>query len=967
MDGGFEALSRIIEIVNTTAKNIETEEEAKIQIINRVIIECLGWKQPNISAERKNLNGYSDYILKDSVEGEHDKRYFLIEAKKYGLLNLKSQTQKMQAFKVSGPALKEFFDAISQAASYCAPLGIQLAVVSDGITWVIFQPIVLDYEYTERKALVFPNLDAVKADFATFYELLSAENCKKKTFKIIFDKIHENRLVQEHALHAAIPAFDIHLNQKSSLAFDLEGIYSFFFSTLSGEDDPELEVNCFVESRESRVADFALEKMAAHVLGNIAPTTNGIDAELSALISGTFEVDQGQTVFVVSPTGSGKSTFLKRFFKKILPRPVRDQCVVMNVNALDATGDDQTSISWLTEELIKILEASAFKGKNASYNELLALYHLEYVKRAEGLYIDLYNKDKEAFKDKFTIYMEEQIEKDREGYLRRLLTDTVVNRMKLPIIIVDNTDEFSLTYKEKIFQYCQSLKRIVKFSIIIFPITDKSAWMFSKTEIFNIYSSKSFFLPTPPPREVFRKRIDYLKEKIALQAQVKQSAEYGTLNGIKISIKNLSAFASILENIFVDEENTSKRVGELSNYNIRKTLKLSKRIITSAYLNVDDLIKSFLTGDKTPISFGRFTMALLLGDYNHYKREDEHNVFSLFQVSDTIRQTPLIYLRILSHLRDFHIGANNDAGRYVTVSSICRYFDLLNLTEASVDIALQDMIEFGIVERYDLSEKEYNNSLKIAITYSGLAHLELALHNRPYFEEMALTTAIPNPEVAKEICANYFSKNAFAERMAIVKNLFVEHLLSEDASIVTIPSDNQFAGQRNLTETLSRAYRSSKTPFEKDGSQEGISGTIYEGTIGTIDFFNREKWFGKVTIDKTGETAHLNGAVLEKFGAPTVYALDDILCDVSANERGLFVSQIHEIHTPPAEHLDVEIVRLFQDRAYGFVRVKKLGVDAYFDLNLIEISQRAALVVGGELSVQVRRDKNGQHQVVRVF
>jgi len=48
--------------------------------------------------------------------------------------------------------------------------------------------------------------------------------------------------------------------------------------------------------------------------------------------------------------------------------------------------------------------------------------------------------DKDAFKEKFGQYMDEQVEKDLDGYLNRLLQDVVRNRKKLPILVIDNTD-----------------------------------------------------------------------------------------------------------------------------------------------------------------------------------------------------------------------------------------------------------------------------------------------------------------------------------------------------------------------------------------------------------------------------------------------------------------------------------------------------------------------------------------------
>ena len=40
--------------------------------------------------------------------------------------------------------------------------------------------------------------------------------------------------------------------------------------------------------------------------------------------------------------------------------------------------------------------------------------------------------------------------------------------------------------------------------------------------------------------------------------------------GIRVTIRNLGAFAAVVETIFVDQDYAAKRVGELSNYNIPK-------------------------------------------------------------------------------------------------------------------------------------------------------------------------------------------------------------------------------------------------------------------------------------------------------------------------------------------------------------------------------------------------------------
>jgi hypothetical protein len=135
-----------------------------------------------------------------------------------------------------------------------------------------------------------------------------------------------------------------------------------------------------------------------------------------------------------------------------------------------------------------------------AWNDLQALYHFEYVKRSEGIDAPLYRRNKDEFKERFSQFVEEQVQKDREGYLNRLISDLIKNRKKLPVFVIDNTYEFSLNYKTSIFQYFQAIRRVSEHCLLIFPLAYRSDWAFSKTEIFNIYSSRSFFLPTVAQR-----------------------------------------------------------------------------------------------------------------------------------------------------------------------------------------------------------------------------------------------------------------------------------------------------------------------------------------------------------------------------------------------------------------------------------------------------------------------------------
>ncbi|WP_316230534.1 hypothetical protein [Bradyrhizobium sp. SZCCHNR1051] len=965
IDSAYSRAAAIVAEIEPRLSDVLTEEDAKLQLVTRFLTEVLGWSHSAISAERKNDNGYSDYIVNDA-----GRPAFLVEAKRIGRLGVLTSAITKQIYRISGPALKQCLDAIEQAASYCAPDGIQLAVVTDGVVWIFFKPFVPGENYKTKEAIVFPTLGSLLSDFSSFFELGSREAHQKAIYKHIFDRIHDRRLLLTLGLHSAYSEADVHPEFKSQLAFDLDKIFNSFFAGLIGDADPNMLVECFVETKESRIADFALEKLTTYVLGNISPPEKGVDEGLQQLITSTISDKHGDTVFIVGPSGAGKSTFLERFFRSTLPSNIRDRCVVINVNALDATGDAGTSLAWFTNCAIASIEKQLYIKGFPSWDELLGLYFKEYVRRSEGVDAELYKQDKDAFKRKFGEYMDEQVEKDREGYLRRLLIDVVENRRRLPIFVVDNTDEFSLDFKQSLFQYFQALRRHVTHCLLLFPLTDRSAWSFSKTELFNIYSSKSYFLPTPAPREVFRKRLEYLRSKMELEGRTAGVYDAGSF---RIRLESLEAFASAVEDIFVLQDYISNRLGSLANYNIRKTLGLARRVITSASLQIEDLLRSYVAGKQEPLSPEKFMRALILGDYNFYKRGDSHLLFPIFDVSSDIAQSPLMSVRVLSLLKAVHDARSSDDSRYISVPSIVQYFDGMGYAELAVDCALSALMDASLVEPHDPSIGGLSMAQRVAVTYSGLSHLELALFNTTFFGQMALITSVSDAEVANQIRSLHSAAEAKTFRMKKVREVFALFLIAEDEKFGRLPDAPQYLVQRAVTSEIRKFAGGASEP--ELASRDVVRESAREGVIATavnavVDWYDEMKGYGFVLVDQLGESAFLHASILEKSGIAVVHDGDELIVDVSRTRKGISVSDVRKpdgVLAGDATLYKARVVKIFDQRGYGFVFVPALSKDAFFNLSRLSAEDRSSIKIGAEVQVELNRDSKGRGMQVRRF
>jgi cold shock CspA family protein len=950
--------------------NVLSEEDSKLQIINRVLTEVLCWPHANIACENKHENGFSDYIVK-----ENQMPCFLIEAKRIGKVDVvTAKRNQVRYLKLSGSSLKNCIEGVNQATSYCNTNGLVLSVLTDGITWIIFKTFVLGEPFINKEAIVFPSLEAIESDFSLFYELLSREFINQRLYNVIFDNVHNKRVNLSQEFYSAVPEGEIKLSQKSDIAFDLDKVFEKYLSAMAGNDDEELLIECFVESRESRIADFSLEKMTANVLGNIT-TDKGVNEQLNTLIESTVSSDDSgklgadQTVFIVGPTGAGKTTFLDRFFKKTLTRAVKEKCAVININCLDSSGNEETIISWLTDKFISVIERTMYNG-SPSWNQLMSLYQGEYLKRAQGVDKYLYESDKGKFKIKFGEFMEELVEKDREGYLIRLLKDLIQNRKILPIFVIDNTDENSITFKQKVFQYLQSIRREVKHSMSIFPVTDKSAWSFSKTDIFGIYDSRSFFLPTPSPREVFRKRAEYLKGKIDVIKKDSARGRYFADKGIQISIDDLDGFTKVLESIFVDHDFTSKTIGQLTNYNIRRTLKLSQRVLTSSIIKIEDLIRSFISEKPVVTRYTKFIDALLKGNYQLHKKGDTPEIIPVYDVDSKVKQSPLLMLRILTLLQTTLNNGRTIDEQHLEVNSIVSYFDALGGSEVATENSLISLLNSSLIEPYDNSINKLSPEQKLAISHKGKAHLDLASKNSVFFYQMALTTYLVDKDIAENIRNIYKTEENFSERISKVKSVFATYLLDEDAKFINnAASGEQFDNQQNLLHEIDKFKLRRKEPVNDLSSTLGEQFTVgykKENVLVTVEWYDPRKKYGFANVPEHDEGAYINLETLLNAGIGFITEGDSILCDIQRNEKGIQITKIHDIEVDEEsiEIHDCKIVRLFPDRYYGFAELVGTKQTAYFQTYSFNDDARKNLCFDYLFKAEVIRDSlSGTYQV----
>lgn len=762
------------------------ESDTRLKVLDRILFEVLAWRHESVLTEPPSPSGYIDYLL---TIGE-GRGAVVVEAKRSGLLTPASVARKAAVLSLSGPVLQPLKDGIRQALAYATEQGAPAAVLTDGNAWLFFKASRTDgLPPLQGKGVFFPCLDAITEDFSKFAELLALPYVLERRNIIQLNTAEGLTIGEAEEQYFVANPSEAHMRQRDALANDASLLFSQFFSRLSNTGDREMMMACFVETPESRNADFELQKIVQKVLNGIAPIDTAESTALQAEIERTLASSQSQTVLLIGNKGSGKSTFIDRFFDQILPLSIRQHCSIARVDLAEYSGHSAGIVEWAIRRLLDLMERQVCSNNPPSFDDLQGVFWNEYVRWRDGPKKPLYETNKDQFKIAFGDHMEARREEQPEEYLRLLLRRSATGLNRLPCVVFDNTDQFSQEIQDAIYQLAHSLESASSIFIIV-PITDRTVWRLSKAGALQSYASRSFYLPVPEAKEILSRRVRFVKDKISVERAT--NSAYFSKKGFSVSIDDLSMFAEAVERLFVESDHISGLIGRLGNFDIRRMLRLAERIFLSPEIKIDDIVKSHYGGPAVSSDRYRTHRALIKGEYDRFSETENEYVCNLFLTDPRKPTSPLLPLYILWVLRQRSATVRHDQieARHWLVSELGDFFEGCGVPVEAVLATVSRLFERRLVETLDPNVSVPSLADRIAIKESGVAHIELMGTSTVYMEQMALTTGINVRATRDELKQKSHSPGpqSFIE----IRDVFIGYLLKLDAMRINIPQISQY-------------------------------------------------------------------------------------------------------------------------------------------------------------------------------
>lgn len=774
-----------------------SEADTRLKVIDRIFFDVLGWCHNDVKTEDQAGGNFTDYTLSKGQAA-----CLIVEAKKDSRCFELNNRKSAQAYVLNGSAFsaQNAKEAVKQVIMYAAYKSCELGCATNGEEWIIFRPNRLGdgKNVMEGKAFIFTSLEDVKNNFGLFFDLLSKEAVTSLRYRGEFQRVEGTPIRDISFLKAIRGPKSKKLLPRGEFASDFDKIMASFFERMKGDQDKEMILKCFVETPESELADEKLLRIAEEIAISIKSLNTTTGAALVDLLESIKLQKRNKFILLVGSKGSGKTTFVDRFFKRVLPYETKKDLVLLRVDLAHHQGDYNNVNNWLNDRLIEELEKLVFTKQVSSEDIIGKAFFDEYQRWSQGTLKELYETDKIQFKIKFGEHIEDIRRNKPSDYIKRIVGYITKSNHKIPCLVFDNTDHFTIQFQENVFQYARAIYES-ELCVVILPITDKTSWQLSKQGAFQSFESESLYLPVPRPDKVLERRIEFIREKIHDDIDDEKKREYFLSRGIRLKISDIAAFVGVINKIFIETKDNAAWIAGLTNHDIRRLLELTKEVVASPHLKIDDLFKAYMAGTLDAIQGYRIKNAIIKKHYDIYPMEEHSFVQNVYAFHFDPPTTPLLGIRILAFLRD--VANESDSQRYISVSTIQSYFMDLGINQHITLKWLEKLVETGLAFNYDPTIVEIDDESEVEISPSGLVHLKWAMYDADYVQSMSFVTNIRDKDIFEKIYENTLD---FKKRWNYMVVNFIEYLLNEDSLYCSIPGHSNYEKQSLISKKMNR-------------------------------------------------------------------------------------------------------------------------------------------------------------------
>ena len=642
---GSEALVRLLKDIAESELDWN-EAETRFQIIDRIIVECLGWPRESLRLEQGQENrAYCDYELGEPRcaiwEAKRQNRTFELPADPQGRIVKDLPSIMALDDKVS--------TAIQQVQEYCSTRGVELAVATNGHQLIAFLATRSDGTAPLKgRCLVINGYEHLKEEFPTVWQMLSPAGVAEHRLNWRLN-IGENRALPQK-MSSLLANYPKH-RYPSELQSTLRDLGELLLIDVVDQSDIEREFykQCYCESGAlSQHALVSKRMLAARYASlfdqknkapNVEPvrTRAGKPAVTPELLR-TEAISQ-RPIVLIGDVGVGKTSFLKHLMYISAFEEFQNATSIY----IDLGSQGALSVN-LTDFVLAEIETQLYDRYEIDVHEdgfVRGVYHSDILRFQRSIYNRLRDQDPPAYEQKLRESLEEKMT-HRDRHLKNSISHIVRGQRKQVIIILDNADQRDYEVQQAAFIVAQTLAKDWEVAVFI-AVRPQTFYKSKQAGSLTAYLHRVFTISPPRVDRVIERRLEFALGMAEGRVPIER------LQGINFRLGNIVTFLKALRYSLSRNTELVEFLSNITAGNIRAVIDFVTKFIGSANVNAQKIIDIMEDTGRYVIPLHEFWKAALLGEYSYYDPQSSL-AFNLFDIINPNQNEHFLVPMILGYL-----------------------------------------------------------------------------------------------------------------------------------------------------------------------------------------------------------------------------------------------------------------------------------------------------------------------------
>lgn len=545
----------------------------------------------------------------------------------------------------------------------------------------------------------------------------------------------------------------------NSLFEELDPLLRRYFNPRDKQYEEEIIKHAYVTTEEVTKYERSFEDFirtrvipSSDEKGELITTTKRSSPNFDGRLEKLSGRNQPFMQLVIGGVGSGKTSFIKRYFNYIMNPSLRDSTVYCRINfnnASDELGDVQ---AWVCNAFIECIKENFSHIIDTSTEEGLISVFSKEIRDRSGAYSLLKKSSMSKYNERLANDLLDWIS-DPILFAKSLARAISGDRSLALIIVFDNVDRRDREAQLKIFQTGNWFMNLTR-SICIMTLRDETFEVYKDEKPLDAFLKTSNFYIRPPRFiDMVSKRLDLVISHIAKLGE--KTLQYD-IEGLGTVRYPATALGSYLTAVYVDLFRKKRKITlvleGLSGKNARRSLEMFGAVLTSAHFDTRDFTNAALTQGAHHIQEAVLLRALMRTNYLYFKPGHGfvRNIYDF--PLDNERPSHFLKFEILKFLVENRkkMGDTRYEG-YFTCDYICKSMESRGFLYDDVRRTINSLILDELIVSEDLTSRPVQPQTSVRVRSSGYIHMKILAQRLEYVASCALITPVADEKVAGKI------------------------------------------------------------------------------------------------------------------------------------------------------------------------------------------------------------------------